>query len=357
MKILKKVLIIVGVLTVFMVGAVVVAIYLIESNNFKPRIETWVEHRTGFDVTLQGNIELSLYPSLRVKVGRFEVANMQGFGTAPMLTVNQASIQVKWLPLLKKSIEIDGVLLDQASLNLFINANGTTNFAARLADTNLLAGIVLQGISIRESQLIWNDYLRGEMLAVKDFNLNTDKWVAHRPIHISASGVVESNRPIKQIKFAFDSIGNIDKKYTKVSFDRTHLVLQHMYDGEMIKTNLEMPSFRLLVPEEELSLESLRLQQGDFSLSFSAHWDEILSNISGAGEVETRVGDFAELLRRNYLYSLFPFNIIENTITRFGYYYDAYGLVITDFVVESTEQPGTILQQREHFVVPLFNGW
>ena len=81
-KILKVVAIVVGVLVVIVVGVLVGVGYLLNPNDYKGQITAAVAKATGRTLTLDGNLALSTFPTIRIQVGSATLSNAQGFGPA-----------------------------------------------------------------------------------------------------------------------------------------------------------------------------------------------------------------------------------------------------------------------------------
>src|SRR5690606_19926193 len=79
-RILKIVGIAVGAVVLLLVAAVVAIGYLVDPNDYKDDITRAVANATGRDVTIEGDLELKLFPTVRIAVGAAQISNAQGFG-------------------------------------------------------------------------------------------------------------------------------------------------------------------------------------------------------------------------------------------------------------------------------------
>lgn len=108
---------------------VMVGVSLIfDPNDYKDDIAAAVEEATGRELSLDGDLELELFPRLRIAIGASELANAQGFGDASFARIEGARLQVGLLPILFGRIEIDEARLEGLVLNLARNAQGTANW-------------------------------------------------------------------------------------------------------------------------------------------------------------------------------------------------------------------------------------
>src|SRR5699024_10867059 len=116
------------VIILLIIIAVVVLPFVINPNDFKPQIAAQVEKMTGRELTLNGDIDLSVFPWLGVELQKVSLSNPPNFSKTPFAKAEDMEVRVKLLPLLKKRIVMDTVVLRGLDLNLVRNANGQTNW-------------------------------------------------------------------------------------------------------------------------------------------------------------------------------------------------------------------------------------
>ncbi len=126
---LKVIAWIVGVFVAVVIAAAVLIPIFVNPNDYKPQIEALVKAKTGRQLTLHGDIELSVFPWLGLRLGPTLLSNPPGFPGAPFAKVASGELRVKLLPLLDKRVELGTVVLDGLVLNLERNRNGRTNWA------------------------------------------------------------------------------------------------------------------------------------------------------------------------------------------------------------------------------------
>ncbi len=84
----------------------------VNPNDYKGRIEQQVKTTTGRDLTLQGDIKLSVFPWIALELGPASLGNAEGFGTEPFLSVQKAALRVRLLPLLHKELQVGRIEID-----------------------------------------------------------------------------------------------------------------------------------------------------------------------------------------------------------------------------------------------------
>ena len=126
MKPVLKILVwLVGIIFTLVIVAAIVLPLLVDPNDFRDDIGQAVKKQTGRDLTIEGDLKLSVIPWLGVEVGRASLSNAPGLGDEPMLAIEGASVGVKLLPLLSRRLEVSEIVLDGARVNLYRGADGS----------------------------------------------------------------------------------------------------------------------------------------------------------------------------------------------------------------------------------------
>lgn len=183
---LKIVGMIVGVFVLAIVGLIVYVTAVVDPNDYKVQIAEAVGDATGRQLTLEGDLELAFFPSLRIAIGPAELSNAEGFNSVPFARISGAQLQVQLMPLLSERLEIERALLSGVELNLARDAAGNNNWqdmgnggaqvsATRDSETaaegaaNLAFGVGT--IEIVDARVTWNDGQTGESWVLDDFAL------------------------------------------------------------------------------------------------------------------------------------------------------------------------------------------
>ncbi len=100
-----------------------------DPNDYKDRIAQMVEERTGRQLIIGDDLELTVCPWRGVTTGNVSMSNAAGFGDDPFLELGRISAHMKLLPLvLDREFEISTITLDGLKLNLARNKAGVTNW-------------------------------------------------------------------------------------------------------------------------------------------------------------------------------------------------------------------------------------
>ena len=199
-RIIKILGIVVGVVVLLFVALVVVVSLMFDPNDYKADITAAVQEATGRELTLDGDLELSLFPTIRIAVGAATLSNAQGFGDEPMARIGGASLSVRLLPLLSKRVEIREARLEGLTLNLARDQRGRNNWqdlagesapvgeapAAEPSDGG--AGTLDLGvgaIEIADANIVWNDASTGSRWELTDFGLRAEDFGPGRRFPLS----------------------------------------------------------------------------------------------------------------------------------------------------------------------------
>ena len=117
-----------GTLIVLIIALIIIVPLIIDPNDYKPQISNAVKDATGRELTIDGDIGLSVFPWIGLKLGAVTLANPEEFGPDPFAHIAGAQVKLKLLPLLSKQVEMKTVVLEGLRLNLAIAEDGTTNW-------------------------------------------------------------------------------------------------------------------------------------------------------------------------------------------------------------------------------------
>lgn len=126
---MKKLLLIPVVLAILLLAAVLILPGLVPSSVYKDRISETVSNSLGRDVTIDGDVKVSVLPTLQAKAAGVTIANPKGFTGEPFVQMGELRAKVKLLPLLSKRVEIDEFILVEPSITLIKTKSGETNWA------------------------------------------------------------------------------------------------------------------------------------------------------------------------------------------------------------------------------------
>ena len=108
-RVLKTLAVALVAMVVLVVMAAVALVLFFDPNAYKDRITSLASAKIGRELHIEGDLKLTLFPWLGVRVGSVELANAPGFGAEPFARVTGLQVRVKVLPLLQRRIAMDTV--------------------------------------------------------------------------------------------------------------------------------------------------------------------------------------------------------------------------------------------------------
>jgi len=288
-KPVKIILSIIAAMVFLIVIAIITLPFFIDPNNFKPEIGAAVKDKTGRDLTLAGELKLSVFPWLGISTGKLALGNAAGFQDKPFATLEESDIKVKLLPLLTKKIEVSRMVLKGLTLNLAKNQQGESswddltasdatktthsppiNNNAKQVEIDALTVIAIGGIVIENARINWDDQRSGKHLLIKDVNLNTDKFVYDEPVAVDLSLVVLNPETKFTESIKLTTGLTVNEKLD--TFALSHSDLQIISEGENIPGKsltaaLTVAGAVLDMAKQTVKMSGLQLKSKDVTLS------------------------------------------------------------------------------------------
>ena len=196
---MKWILRLLGLLGILVLLVVIAGVYLavtFDPNAYKDRIEDKVAEITGRELTLAGSIELTLFPSLGLRLEDARLANAEGFTETPFAEVRVIDVAVAALPLIRGEIEVQRIEADGVSIHLARDTQGRSNWddlvergeeARRdVVEEPSNAGpgrargafddIRIAGLEVTDLRLEWDDRQAGTRVLLAPMNLGVREF-------------------------------------------------------------------------------------------------------------------------------------------------------------------------------------
>ena len=106
MRALKIAAWVVGGLVALIGVALLLVVLFVDPNDYRDDIERLVEQKTGRELTLSGDLKLSVFPWIALEAGPASLGDAPGFGDEPFVSIQEARVGVRLLPLLRGKIEV-----------------------------------------------------------------------------------------------------------------------------------------------------------------------------------------------------------------------------------------------------------
>ncbi len=203
-----------------LVAAIVLVPLLIDPNDHKDAITARVKKHTGRDLSIEGKLEMSVFPWLGVTVGGLQLGNAAGFEDAAFAKVAGLEVRVKLAPLVfDRRLEMDKVTIRGLELYAERNAKGETNFPGTKAQDSKaqdgktgrdsgasgeesseggsvkLAGFALGGVEIVDAKISWRDARSAQNVVLSKVALNTGPVSLAAPVRFDMRAALSVAKP------------------------------------------------------------------------------------------------------------------------------------------------------------------
>ena len=268
---MKKTLIAVAVILVVIVAGLLVAPAFIPVDTYKGQIQTAARDATGRELTIDGDISLSLLPRLAIEVENVSFANAPGAAEPQMASIEKLAVELQILPLLSREVKLDRLVLVRPNILLEVDAKGRPNWifetAQAKADTpstaepsqpdaagggTAVANVALGEVRLEGGRLAYRDARSGAAYEVEDVNMDVSLASLDSPLKAEGGLVwngktvsldLTADRPRALLEGGTSSLGlKIESDPVRLSYDGSLDKAQTIQMAAALE--LEVPSIR-----------------------------------------------------------------------------------------------------------------
>ncbi len=134
---MRKILIGLAILVIGLFAVVLIVPALIPASVYKEKITIQIGTTLGREVQIDGDVKLSVFPTLQAKAGKVKITNAEGFTAENFATMESLQARIRLLPLFKKQVEITSFTLVDPVIAFEKKKDGRINwaFGAQAAST------------------------------------------------------------------------------------------------------------------------------------------------------------------------------------------------------------------------------
>lgn len=186
-KLVKLVLVLAAAIVgIGVIGAVALMLFF-DPNDYRDRISTLVYETTGRELSIEGDISVTVFPWLALDMGRTTLGNAEGFGDDPFASFDSARLSVQFLPLvLRQEVQVGTAALEGFEANLAISESGTSNWAdlaerpasadeAPSDETSVQRAFDIESIRLVDADISYRDDQAGSRYALSGVNVTTGR--------------------------------------------------------------------------------------------------------------------------------------------------------------------------------------
>ncbi len=280
MKILKYALLTIAGIVVLLVLAVVIFIATFDPNKYKPELAAVVKDKTGRTLAIEGNIGLTIFPSIGVAVGKTSLSERNS--SRIFARLEEARVSLALIPLFSRQVVVDRVRLSGLNADLIKHKDGTTNFddlmgapgrggAARPQSKpkpgpqREAVHLDVAGIDIRSSAVSWRDDSSGGRLKATIAEFSTGRIASGEPGKLSLAAKIEGTQPRIKLAINLSSGYRLDFEKQKFALSGIDLKLSDESAGaNVVGTSLKGGIEIDLAPQSiqfDLALDRLNVDQ------------------------------------------------------------------------------------------------
>lgn len=236
-----------GIAAIFIIMVATAAIMLatFDPNSHKERIASLVKEKTGRDLSIAGDINVSFFPILGFEAKGIQLGNPAGFKDKDFINVGTASAGVKLIPLLTRQIEITDIILQEPQIHIIKKQDGTTNLALSDAPSEEKKDTVFQGLSIESIQIsdgrvIYADNLSGKRYMVDPLNMTIPGLSKAQATKFTMDMVLKSDASPKNdtsVKFESDIKADTTAGLYELTGFKGYAILQPKPDQDKIRVS------------------------------------------------------------------------------------------------------------------------
>lgn len=283
-KPLKIALSLIGALVLLLIGAAIALPLMIDANDYRDQIARSVEENTGRSLRL-GELELKVFPWIRLRVNDASLGNAEGFGEAAFAQVKTADVGVQLLPMLfNRQLRVSTLTLEGLQVNLQRNADGLGNWEdlageaaaqgeppADAEDTGRfrLEDIDIAGVVIRDAALRFDDAQAGQSLRVEDLDLSTGRLVPGQPFDLDTAVKLSLGEPAIAMALVGSARVSPDETFDRIALQglKLHVTAggETLVDGKPLNLKLSLSGdvvARLAAQAYELKDLAVTLETG-----------------------------------------------------------------------------------------------
>jgi AsmA protein len=189
------------------------ALYLglvFDANRYKPELAAAARQATGRELAIDGDLAFGLFPQPHVHVGAARLLNPRGFDGA-VVELASARANVRLLPLLRRQIQIDELLVDGLHLNLLKNRKGENNWPDPFKNREdskdgKQFGVSIHSIRLSGATVSYRDESQKNEFLLSEIELSTGRLGGVAPAPVQLDAKLTSAKPA--VKGAMSLTGN-----------------------------------------------------------------------------------------------------------------------------------------------------
>ncbi|HKR35274.1 MAG TPA: AsmA family protein [Steroidobacteraceae bacterium] len=258
-----------------LIGLIVIALVLVvvfvDPNDYRDDIEKMVEQKTGRELTLSGDLKLSVFPWIALETGPASLGDAQGFGPEPFVSIKEAHVGVRLLPLLRGKVEVGSVRLDGARIRLITDESGRDNWAdlgksetpqAPQPASGATEIPTIAGLEISDAAVVMENRKEKSRREVRDFHLKTGRLASGETFPLALDFVLDQDRAlIVKVRLAADVTADLERNTHRLAEPKIDLTVSGQgYPADGVPVEVRAKSLDADIGKELYRLDGLAIK-------------------------------------------------------------------------------------------------
>lgn len=172
-KLLKTTLYTLGAITLVVTGTIAYLVSTFDPHDYRDRIVSLVLEKTGRTLDLQGEIGLSFWPDVAVRLGALSLSERQS--AERFASVENARVRLKLRPLLSREIVASELVIAGAVVHIIRHADGRFNIDDLFKGGGPTPRFDVERVLVERSTLDYADLASGARYELHDLNVTTGR--------------------------------------------------------------------------------------------------------------------------------------------------------------------------------------
>jgi AsmA protein len=209
MKTVIKWCVVIGGAIIILVCAVLLAVpFFVDMEQYKPMVEEKVSTATGRPFSINGDIDLSLFPFAGISFAELEIGNPGGFEEKEFVSIRNFEARVKLLPLIFKDVRINRFIIEEPKIVLITRKDGRGNWempskpavvkpSEKEKDDGKAGGFSLKNLAVGEMAITNGmvrviDHSKKSRTEISEITAKINEIHLDRPVKLFFSAILDS---------------------------------------------------------------------------------------------------------------------------------------------------------------------
>lgn len=163
-------------------GVLLWASYYIDTGEFRNRFTQTLENVLARPVTLDGDMDIAVWPRLALTVEGLAIGDAPGFGNGPAVRFHEIAVSMRLIPLFSKDIEVESLELSGVEGVVIRNKKGVFNWQSLVDRTASGASgssqeqdwtFAVNSVEILDAEILFHDEMGGTEYKLSGIDINT----------------------------------------------------------------------------------------------------------------------------------------------------------------------------------------